>query len=164
MVFGETDTGVVDIIEFAQKMTLKQAQSLSKLRGRDAPATNSKVWQRWIKQNGNSRDGYIKDFDNVLSIGRSLGDSPIGSGLLLISRVIFNQAGKVDAEKAYAYEDDGTPFLADPWDKACSTLKDAALSFGASELCDKADIAEMRRPLRQVVPGLVKMIEDKVQK
>lgn len=163
LVFGETDTGIGDLLEFGRTMTLDQAQSLSKLRCAEASGINSKVWQRWIKQNGVSNSGLTNDFDNVLSVGRSQGNSPIRSGLLLLSRVVFDHAGRVDGEKAYSYDQDGSAFLTNPWDAACSTLKDAALSFGASDLCNEADIAALRRPLRQVAPDLVRKIEDKVK-
>jgi len=160
-VFGEIDTGLCDILEFARGITLEQAHELSDLRSESASAIYSLAWHRWLQHNPTQPNGQIKNYDDVLDIGGTKGGSPIGSCLKLINRVLFDQAGRIDLEYAYKYEDDGTPFLNNHWNAARSTLSNAALSFGARKLFDSSGIAEMRRPLRQVSPSLVHLIEEK---
>lgn len=162
-VFGDTDSGIPDIISFAQLMTLAQAQALHETRSGSADIIRSKAWHRWAQAARLTAIQPDEDFANVLSIGRAYGDSPVRSGLLLLSRAVFDQAGQCDPDQAYAYETDGTPYLAKPWDQACAALQDAAMAFGASQYLTPQEAEQLSQPLAQVAPELVAAIRAKTR-
>ncbi|MEW7007544.1 hypothetical protein AB2J24_07035 [Lentilitoribacter sp. EG35] len=162
-VFGEVDTGLCNVLEFAQRMTLDQAIVLSKFRAKNAHEFYNLAWHRWLHHNPTQSNGYTKDYEGILDIGGLKAGSPVGTALTLIHNVLFDQAGRVDPENAYVHEDDGTPHLGSPWNKANSALNGAALSFGASEFFDPEGLEEMRRPMREVSQSLVDQIEQKLR-
>ena len=124
----------------------------------------SKAWKKWIEISNIKSIDTQDDFDGVLEVGtRKRRSSPIGPGFSLIHRSVFEQAGKVVGDKAYDHEEDGTPYLKDPWDTACTALLEASMSFGVPSLIEKQMIENMRKPLKKVAPNLIKEIEIKLK-
>lgn len=160
-VFGEEDRGIVDIINFAAGLSKPQAAVLSGKRSPRASQLVNKGWREWLRLTGETTAQDDADFDDVLRLGGQNGGSPVGPGLTVVWKVVFDRAGQVDPAAAHMHGDDGAVFMAEPWNSACSALKDAVMSFGASHLFKPTEHRELRRPLFEVAPDFARRLEEK---
>ena len=139
MLFGDHGQVVVEILRKAAALTHEQAVRLSSVRHAEAPAAYDRVFRRWINESGNFDHG-TTNYDGTLSAGPlEAGGSPISGGLALIDRTVLDQARSVDGAKALLHEEDGTPYLDQPWAGASRVLRDAALALGAPQLSSSED-------------------------
>jgi hypothetical protein len=134
LLFGAHGEAVVQVLNKAHALTREQAVRLSTVRHADAPNAYDRTFRRWVEDNG-IFDGNSDSFDGTLQAGPvDAGGSPIGGGLSLVHGTVFRRAERIDGTRAMLHEEDGTPYLDQPWAGASAVLLDAALALGAPQL------------------------------
>jgi hypothetical protein len=137
--FGDHGQGVVQVLSKAAELKREQAAILSAARHAEASSAYDRVFRRWIAGRFAYYDN-AESYDGTLAAGPpEAGRSPIGCGLTLILRTLSDRAELEDGPRAFDYEDDGTPYLIEPWSGACKALLDAALALGAPHLSTDED-------------------------
>ena len=135
--FGRHGKAVEDILRVASVLTQAQAQTLTARRHPDARALQSAGYHRWLEQEG-QKVAEGRDMSGVVAAGQGRSRSPIGHGLSLIHRGVWDSAQHAAGEAAFD-EDEEERWLVEPWSEAAGALMDAGWALGVPDLFDEAE-------------------------
>jgi hypothetical protein len=110
---------------------------LSQNRHPDAAHAYDRCFRSWLTIEGDA-DKYPESLDGTLQIFSGNRISPVGYGLSLAHRIIFDRAVELDGKDATAIDDDDV-WLLEPWDLASAAIVDAVLGFGAEKHLSESD-------------------------
>ena len=161
LAFSDTDRGITDILDVAQNLSAEDATLLASSRNENADLIYSNAWKKWLEINNIEGRREYSDWSKAIEFGIIKGGAPVRHCFSLIEREVFERAGELVGDDAYLHEEDGTPYLAPPWNQAASTLIDAAMACGASYLVDQDGYNILMSPLRTVTPDQAANIEAK---
>lgn len=142
LIFGEHGDAVSRVIDAAMLLDKDQAKALMSERSPLAADLYSLGWTRWLDRAGVEEMSDRNDFTGVLAVSSQKSKSPIGSGLTLIHRHVFNSAQREAGDAALRMDSEDV-WLADPWSQASNTLCEAALALGAPALFEPGDAAAL---------------------
>lgn len=135
LLFGPNGKDVETVLKYALNINRAQALNLSKNRHENAKALQSAGWHRWqekVKGEDNTPD---RDMSGVVKGANNL-NSPVGHGLSLAHRGVWDAAKRIDGEAAFE-ENEEEMWLIEPWAGAGSVMLDTVWAMGAPELFDE---------------------------
>jgi hypothetical protein len=137
LLFGECGAAVTEVVDYASRITRRQAEKLSEERPDENDEVIAEVWQRFLT--------HTRDRTQEPAVWSSDFRSPIGPALNLIPSLVWDRA--VEAEGSLAFiavgEDNDGPEedLVAPWSRASAALVEAAIAAGAPELAGSSQAA-----------------------
>lgn len=134
--FGRFGSKVEEILQFASTIRLSEAQSLAGPRANMLKGIVSGGWKRWERENDIIDDILDDNKDHMTLSGSGVHTSPIGHGLELIHRAVWDAAHQ---DMAF-HENKEEISLKSPWSDATSELMAAAWALGAPDLFNQAEI------------------------
>ena len=144
LLFGPHGDAVIEVLEYARRLTEPVAWELAAARDPGADSAYSRAWQRWLDGQPNAAPYRNGDHSHVLAIpGAGPVCSPIGHGLTVLSRCVTDSARRCSGSTAFTVDENGDEVLLDPWTGAASALLNAAMAIGAHDLVDSADAARL---------------------
>lgn len=138
--FGAAGRDVARVLSAALELDRGRAEMLAVNRHPGAGAAQDRVWRSWMRAHAIPRPN-DESMDGVLAVGDER-HSPIGPGLTVLERVIFDRAEAVDGQAAFESDEEDV-WLVEPWREAATALGDAALALGAPEFTDSTDRAAL---------------------
>ncbi|MCF6220142.1 MAG: hypothetical protein L3J65_03430 [Robiginitomaculum sp.] len=139
ILFGELGTKIEEILEFASTLELPIAEGLAASRHKNIKGVVSKGWHRWMEKNGIADSAPDENMDGVIMIGNGAHTSPIGYGLALVHRYVWESAQREMGDAAFE-EGEEEIWLKPPWTNASDALMEAAWALGVPELFSPAEI------------------------
>lgn len=141
LLFGQKTEGraVEGVLSLAGALTQKQAKILTEARHPKAKALQSAGYHRWLASNGEKPLTRDRDMSGVVAAGHGRSRSPIGHGLSLIHRGVWEAAERIAGETAFE-EDEEERWLIEPWAGAASALMDAGWALGGPKLFSKTEL------------------------
>lgn len=119
--FGEHGEAVENVLSYAATLTLERAEQLSRHRHADAGSLQSQAWKRWLTSTQNVATVDASEMDSVLAAGNGRARSPIGHGLSLVFRGVWDAAVGQCGDSALAQDDDES-CLVTPWAAAVDVM------------------------------------------
>ncbi len=148
--FGPRGTEVLKVIERARRLSQDDVELLSRQYVVEHQSMYSAAWNTWLAplapdsihlghSHFNTLAIYTGHKLEKVEVGYSV--SPIGAGLLVISRIIYDRASKILGDAAFTIDEDGDECLDQRWSKARDVVCCAAMAVGAPELFSESDAA-----------------------
>jgi hypothetical protein len=136
--FGRHGDAVAEVIDSGRVLTEPVARQLADARHPEARSAYRKAWKRWLSGQSDGSPHEHEDHSGTLAIaGAGQVGSPIGHGLLVVARVVWDRAHQLAGAAAGLLDEEGEEELVEPWSGAQDALLHAALAFGAPELADE---------------------------
>lgn len=132
--FGACGQAVETVLTYAANLTRAQAVHLSANRHTESKALQSAGWRRWQEQVTQKPTTMREDMSGVVRAANNL-RSPVGYGLSLAHRGVWDAAQAIDSDAAFQ-EDEDDIWLVEPWAGAGSAMMDTVWALGAPELFD----------------------------
>ena len=140
---------MVAVLDRARVLTPEVAERLSAALQPSTEAIYSDGWNRWLRaiepenvHAGNPHDNTIGVFTKHPKADTEVGfsRSPVGSGLSVVSSLVFNQARAASAARV---DEDGEWMMEQPWKRAQSAMLYATMAFGAPHLFSAAEHVQL---------------------
>ncbi|MCA8892183.1 MAG: hypothetical protein KDA56_10280 [Hyphomonas sp.] len=135
--FGPYGEQVEQALRFAGGLDREGAERLASYRHPDAAELTSQGWHRWqalVRRQDNTSD---RDMRGVVTAANNL-KSPVGHGLSLAHRAVWDAAERIDGAAAFE-EDEDERWLIGPWAAAGSAMLETVWGLGAPELFEEAE-------------------------
>lgn len=147
MLFGEHGGQVVEVIEFARRLTREDATRLACAVDEHADAAYSTAWNAWLLAEDRGSSAHLGgDHADTLAIpARGRAEAPVHGGFLVIADQLRKRAVMVDGPTAISVDDEGESCLTPPWSDATTALLHAAMALGAPVLVDEGARARLLR-------------------
>lgn len=137
--FGEFGSNIEIILQYASTLETPQALRLADCRSEGGKAITSDGWHRWMAERDVFDRDPNRDMGGVVNIGNRSKKSPIGDGLSLIHRKVWESAEREIGEAGFE-EDEEERWMLPPWSDAAGALLEAAWALGAPHLFSEAEI------------------------
>jgi hypothetical protein len=148
--FGEHGESVSAVLSFASGLDPAAVRRLTELRHPQATEAYSRAWERWLSGVEGGTVYVGSDFSRTLAAGIGRLKSPIGNGLSLVYRVVWDRADALLGPTAFVVDDEGERSLVSDWDCAATALLDAAMAFGAPSVVTEGDAVILTSAWRAV--------------
>jgi hypothetical protein len=135
--FGPQGNLVEHVLNTALCLEKNQAVQLSQNRHPDAAHAYDRCFRSWLAFEG-YEDKYPENLDGTLQIFSGDRISPVGYGLSLAHRLVFERAVELDGKDATATDHEEV-WLLEPWNIASAAIADAVLGLGAEKHLSESD-------------------------
>lgn len=136
--FGPYGEQVERVLRFASDLDRSGAERLTSCRHPDAADLTSQGWHRWqALVTGQDRQP-DRDMRGIVWAANNP-SSPVGHGLSLAHRAVWEVAQRIDGDAAFE-EDEDERWLIGPWAAAGSVMLETVWALGAPELFDETEL------------------------
>ncbi|MEP3890424.1 MAG: hypothetical protein ABJN69_08140 [Hellea sp.] len=149
--FGEHGSKIETVIHYASRLEASHVLRLAKSRSGGGRAITSEGWHRWMAEREVFDRDPDRDMGGVVNLGNRSKKSPIGDGLSLIHRKVWESALREIGDAAFE-EDEEEKWLIPPWSDAVGALMEAAWGLGAPHLFSAAEIETLLKGWSQREP------------
>ncbi|MGW6378096.1 hypothetical protein ACWFRB_18760 [Rhodococcus sp. NPDC055112] len=143
LLFGRAGEHVAAVVAVAQSLTLTMADRLAAGISPDAAAEFDACWRRWLADQPDGTSYLAGNHESTLLIpGAGSAGSPVGHGLVLINSELNRRARMIDPGAIETVSVDGEfeEVLSDPWSNAQTTLRHAAMAYGAPQYTENSEV------------------------
>ena len=137
--FGRHGKKTEDVIAYANRLDIHMAENLARHRAKDAGPITSEGWHRWKVAADIKDDTPECDMEGVIMIGSGSHTSPIGHGLALVHRGVWESAKREVGDAAFD-QDEEEMWLKPPWSEAGSVMLETAWALGAPQYFSEAEL------------------------
>lgn len=153
--FGNCGQAVCAIISQAGQMQIEQVYSLAAARHPAAGATYARLWKNWLASISHVTSTEPPDDVATVSVfvGPGRPRSPVNEGFSVLYQEMISRAESVSGAAAFIEEEEDR-YLEPNWSAATKALLDAAMAYGASQLCSQEDCTILTQAWLSVIGPL----------
>jgi hypothetical protein len=136
--FGAHGAEVSKVIQAAERLTEEDVERLRARASEAAVAAYARAWTTWITQKDPTSHFVQREHEDTLQARVAGKTSPIGHGLSIVYKTVFERARAVGGDEVVVRGEDEV-WLVPRWATAADALCQAALALGAPEVMPEAD-------------------------